>query len=184
VTESQHAPFGAAMVALGRCVATTGRLLVRRSVHLPKRHVGCRLSFADGSTAVVYRETTLDRADPADPCVLVVSFRLRWLRGWGHRLFRWESMANTPLFVGFPGFVSKLWLAHDENGVYRGLYEWDGAGPAEAYVRALWWALAIVSEPESIRHQVVPGLGRDAVLTGSDVLAGPERHWWNLVGVS
>jgi hypothetical protein len=30
-------------------------------------------------------------------------------------VFRAESILNTPLFAGFPGFVSKLWLAHDEN---------------------------------------------------------------------
>jgi len=99
-------------------------------------------------------------------------------------LFRWESMLNTVLFVGFPGFVSKLWLAHDRNGVYRGLYEWDGPASAEAYVRALWWALIVVSEKDSIRHQVVPGIRRDAVLAGVGDVEPPAREWWNLVGVS
>src|SRR5215813_10703497 len=106
MTTSQRLPFRPAMAALGRCIATTGRLLARRAVHLPKRNVGRRLSFADSSAAVVYRETRVDRDLATDPCVLVVSFRLRWVGGWGwgHRLFRWESMLNTPLFVGFPGF--------------------------------------------------------------------------------
>jgi hypothetical protein len=174
-------------------MVTTARLLARRVVHLPNGNVGRRLSFADGSTAVVYRETTVDRDEAADPCVLVVSFRLRWVRGWGHRLFRWESMLNTPLFVGFPGFVSKLWLAHDRNGVYRGLYEWDGPASAEGYVRALWWALIVVSEKDSIRHQVMPGVRRDTVLDNvdgrsassrADDVEAPAREWWNLVGVS
>lgn len=40
-------------------------------------------------------------------------------------MFRPMSLLNTPFFVGFPGFVSKLWLANDEHGVYRGLYQWD-----------------------------------------------------------
>ena len=184
--ESQRLPFRPAMAALGLCIVTTGRMLARRTVHLPRRNVGRRLSFADGSTAVVYRETTVDRDEASDPCVLVVSFRLRWVRGWGwgHRLFRWESMLNTVLFVGFPGFVSKLWLAHDRNGVYRGLYEWDGPASAEAYVRALWWALILVSERDSIRHQVVPGIRRDAVLAGVGDVEPPAREWWNLVGVS
>jgi hypothetical protein len=86
--------------------------------------------------------------------------------------------------VGFPGFVSKLWLAQDQNGVYRGLYEWDGATRAEAYVLALWWALIVVSEKDSIRHQVLPGERRDAVLAGSGFDGGKVRQWWNLVGVS
>jgi hypothetical protein len=186
MSESQRLRFRPAMAALGLCIVTTGRLLARRAVHLPKRNVGRGLGFADGSTAVVYRETTVDRDVTKDPCVLVVSFRLRWVRRWGfgHRLFRWESMLNTPLFVGFPGFVSKLWLAHDGNGVYRGLYEWDGPASAEAYVRALWWALIVVSEKDSIRHQVVPGIRRDAVLAGVGDVEPPAREWWNLVGVS
>ena len=72
---------------------------------------------------------------PTHPPVLVVAFRLRWVRGRGHALFRAESLLNTPLFVGFPGFVSKLWLAHDENGAYRGFYQWNGA-TRRCYVRA------------------------------------------------
>ena len=55
-------------------------------------------------------------------------------------------MLNTPLFVGFRGFVSKLWLTHDQAGFYRGMYEWDGPELAHAYVRALWWILALVCD--------------------------------------
>jgi hypothetical protein len=95
------------------------------------------LRFADGTASRVYRETVVDRPPPSDPAVLVVGFRLRFVRGRGHDLFRYESLLNTPLFVGFPGFISKLWLANDEHGLYRGLYQWDGAGQAEHYARAL-----------------------------------------------
>ena len=48
------------------------------------------------------RETVVDRPATADPCVLVVEFRLRAVRGWGHTAFRPLSLQNTPLFVGFP----------------------------------------------------------------------------------
>ena len=54
-----------------------------------------RLRFADGSSARVYRETTVDRGATADPCVLVVEFRLRAVRGRGHAAFRAESLLNT-----------------------------------------------------------------------------------------
>jgi hypothetical protein len=113
----------------------------------------------------------------------VVCFRLRWVRGVGHTLFRWESLFNTPLFVGFPGFVSKLWVAHDGNGVYRGLYEWDGAERAEAYVRALWWALIVVCQKDSIHYQVVPDRRRDVVLAGPELLGRSASEWWKPVGV-
>ncbi|MGH1565168.1 hypothetical protein [Mumia sp. DW29H23] len=178
-------PRAAAWAAVGRCVLTSIAMLVRRDVHLPKPNVGRRISFANGTTGRVYRETTVPRT-PVEPCVLVVSFRLRAVRGRrGHALFRAESILNMPLFVGFPGFVSKLWLAHDANGIYRGVYEWDGPGQAEHYARSLWRVLALVSEADSIDFRVLPGLHRD------DVLADPAQvpsqsleeasAWWRVV---
>jgi hypothetical protein len=109
------------------------------------------------------------------------------VRGWGHAVFRWESLLNTPLFAGFPGFVSKLWLADDERGRYRGLYEWDDPKRAEAYARALWRVLALVSVPGSIHYVVLPGLRRDELLDRPQVLAGAAvgaAAWWRLAEVS
>jgi hypothetical protein len=117
----------------------------------------------------------------------VVAFRLRLVRGRGHTLFRRESLLNTPLFVGFPGFVSKLWLAHDERDVYRGVYEWDGPGRAERYARSLWRVLAIGSVPGSIRYMVLPGLRRDEVLAAPhllDAAPGAATAWWRPVEVA
>jgi hypothetical protein len=130
----------------------------------------------------------VDRPSPAEPCLLVVEFRLRAVRGRGHALFRWESLLNTPLFVGFPGFVSKLWLANDAHGVYRGVYEWDGADRAEAYARALWRVLALVSAASSIHYRVVPGIRRSDLLADPALLdrEGPTQgtDWWRLVDVA
>jgi hypothetical protein len=169
-----------------RCVVETARLLVARRVHLPRSRVGMTLRFADGTTGRVYRETIVDRDAVNDPCVLVVAFRLRFVRGVLHTLFRWESLLNTPLFVGFPGIVSKLWLAHDQNGAYRGVYEWDGAERAEYYARCLWRVLALVSASGSIGYAIVPGLGRDDALADPDRLTGTADEvpeWARLVAV-
>ena len=121
--EREPLPVLSALRALIRCAGSTVVLLARRRIQLPRVHVGTRVGFTDGTSARVYRETVVDRPPPRDPCVLVVEFRLRGVRGWGHAVFRAESLLNTPLFVGFPGHVSKMWLAHDERGMYRGLYE-------------------------------------------------------------
>jgi hypothetical protein len=188
VNEQTPLPRGAAWRAVARCAATTAVLLARGRVHLPRSNVGLRVRFADGSESVVYRETVVDGPGVQDPCVLVVEFRLRAVRGRGHALFRWESLLNTPLFVGFPGMVSKLWMAADERGVYRGFYEWDGAARAESYARALWRVLALVSVPGSVSYRVLPGVRRDAVLARPGVLqpqsglADPDR-WWQPVAV-
>jgi hypothetical protein len=185
VREKHRVAVGAALGRLARCAVTTAGLLARRRVHLPKQHVGRRLTFADGTTGTVYRETVVDRGPVAEPVVLVVEFRLRGVRGRGHALFRAESLLNTPLFAGFPGFVSKLWLANDEHDRYRGLYQWDGAQLAEDYVCALWWVLALVSHRDSIDYRVLPGLWRDEVLRDPGRLAAAastqERgRWWRL----
>jgi hypothetical protein len=117
--------------------------------------------------------------------VLVVCFRLRHAhRAWVHSAFRIESGLNTVLFAGFPGLVSKLWLRHDQNNLYRGIYQWDDPDLAVAYVRALWWVLTLVSEPQSIRYMVLPGVDRDELLANprviADIPAGPDE-WWRPV---
>ena len=183
VAEQSPLAYPAALRALAKCFASTARLLWQRRMHLPSGRVGMRLCFADGTSARVYRETVVDRGPTLDPCVLIVEFRLRAVRGRGHAAFRLESVLNTPLFAGFPGLVSKLWLAHDERGRYRGVYEWDGPRLAENYARALWRVLALVSVRGSVHYVVLPGLRRDAFLERPDVLAGDaadEGAWWRL----
>lgn len=175
--------YAAALRALVSCVARTVRLLQQRRIHLPASWVGRQLEFADGTSARVYRETVVDRDATQEPCVLVVAFRLRAVRGRGpHAMFRWESLLNTPLFAGFPGFVSKLWLANDDHGRYRGVYQWDGPRRADHYARALWRVLALVSVRGSIHYAVLPGLRRDELLSQPETLAematADRSAWW------
>ena len=182
----QPAPLSRATWDIGRCAARTVMLMTQHRLHQPGWNRGRVIRFADGSTAAVYRETVADAAELLEPAVLIVGFRLRGVRrAWSHWAFRQESLLNTFLFAGFDGFVSKLWLRHDEHGVYRGIYQWDGPDQAEAYVRSLWWALALVSDVHSIRYTVLPGRRRIELLD-----AGPgERpetssrrsgaaYWW------
>jgi hypothetical protein len=186
IQEKPPLAYSAAVRALARCFIATARLVGQRRMHLPSQRVGMRLRFTDGTSAWVFRETVVDRDPTVDPCVLVVEFRLRVVRGRGHALFRRESLLNTLLFAGFPGLVSKLWLADDEHGRYRGLYEWDGPRLAESYARALWRVLALVSVPGSIHYVVLPGLRRDVLLARPEVLDGGAADaaaWWRLAEV-
>jgi hypothetical protein len=158
-------------------------MVARGELQWPRDNVGRVLRFADGTSAHVYRETVVP-GTPHDPCFLAVSFRLRLIRGRGHAWFRAESILNTPLFVGFPGFASKLWLAHDGRGVYRGLYEWDGADRAERYARSLWRVLELGCEKGSIDYRVFGGVRRDEVLADPTVLdrEAPDEQetWWRV----
>jgi hypothetical protein len=178
-------PYGT-LTAAAKVAGSVGRaatLLAGRRIHLPRTHAGKQLRFADGSHATVYRETVVDRSETDDPAVLVVAFTLRGVHGRAqHRWFRIESILNTPLFVGFPGYVSKLWLTHDQNGFYRGIYQWDGAERAETYARSLWRVLELVSVPGSIHYRVLPGMRREEFVRdpgafgSTRVATGPD--WW------
>jgi hypothetical protein len=177
-----HGALTAAVHVIGSVGRAAGLLAARR-IHLPRTHVGKQLRFADGSHATVYRETVVDRDGIAEPAVLVVAFTLHGVRGrTQHRWFRIESILNTPLFVGFPGYVSKLWLSHDQNGSYRGVYQWDDADSAESYARSLWRVLELVSEPGSIHYRVLPGMRREEFVRdpgafgSTRVATGPD--WW------
>jgi hypothetical protein len=170
VADRPPLPLRRALRALLRCVLTTFVLLGRRRISQPRDRLGAVLRFGHRTHARVYRETFVETARCDAPAVLVFAFRLRWVHGWGHAVFRAESLLNTPLFVGFPGFVSKLWLAHDEDEIYRGFYQWNDAALADAYVRALWWVLALVSIRGSIRYVVLPGFRRDDVLADPSIL--------------
>jgi hypothetical protein len=186
ISDRRPLPWWRAVEALVRCVVVAFTLLARRRVSLPREHVGRAIEFEDGSHGCVYRETRVDDASDDTPALLVVAFRLRWVHRFTHALFRAESLLNTPLFVGFPGFVSKLWLAHDEHDRYRGIYEWNDAQLADAYARALWWVLALVSVRDSIRYVVVPGVRRDDALGRPESLPPgieppTEAEWWRPV---
>jgi len=179
-------PLGAAAASYARNACRVAVLLATGRVRQPRERKGTQVRFGDGTRATVYRETLIHGTQPSEPVVLVVCFRLRRVRGaWAHAAFRWESELNTVLFAGFPGLVSKLWLCHDETGRYRGIYQWDGQGAAVDYVRTLWWALATVSERESIRYEVVPGARVDSFLAAGelDAEAGDSGEWWRPSGV-
>ena len=167
-------PRPVAARAVARGAVETLRLLAGRRIRQPRANAGRTIAFTDGTTARVYRETTVVDPPTDDLCTLFVRFRLRWVRGLGHTAFRVESELNTPLFVGFPGFVSKLWFAHDGSGAYRGIYEWSRPERAEHYSRCLWRILELVSVPGSIDFVVVPALRRDEVLADPRLL---ERSW-------
>lgn len=176
-------PAIAAAPAVAASVVRVAGLLAARRIHLPRGNVGRQLRFADGSRTTVYRETVVETDDIDEPAVLIVAFRLRALNGrLQHRLFRIESILNTPLLAGFSGFVSKLWLTHDQHGAYRGVYQWDGAEQAENYARSLWRVLALCSVPGSIHYRVLPGMRREEFLRdpgaygSTRVATGPD--WW------
>lgn len=181
----QRLPLREALLAVSRSLPGFGRIALARRIHQPRRHVGGRLTFANGSCAEVFRETTVDALHDEDPVVLVVEFRLHRLPRLVHRLFELVSVLFTPLFAGFGGFVSKLWLRRDEDDVYRGIYEWDGADRATRYAEAIRSILSVVSVPGSVDFHVVPATTRSRYIAHSEELADSAEptdstDWWRV----
>ncbi len=172
--------------AFASCAFVTAALLSARELRLPKHNVGRRLRFADGTTSRVYRETTRRSAPTRQPTLLVVQFRLRLIGNSKlmHAAFRAESILNTVLFAGFAGFRTKLWCTDERTGIYRGVYEWDGAERATSYATTLSGLLRLLSEPGSVRFHVVPGVWRDDFLRNPQVIGpyqpAPTERWWRL----
>ena len=165
-------PRGTALRNVLACASRTVGLLLRRQTHLRRELVGTRLRFADGTSAEVFRGH------------VQIGRRLRLLRGRWHKLFLLECILNTPLFVGFPGFTSKLWLNIDEKDRYRGFYEWSDPASAERYARSLWRVLDLVCTRGSIDYAIVPGLRSAEVLDDLTLLAPFDASgttWWRVV---
>jgi hypothetical protein len=139
--------------------------------------------FADGTTSTVFRETRVNGPLPADPVILVIRFRLAFLDDAGllHAGFHRECLVHTPLFAGFPGFYSKLWLDDPDTRIYRGLYEWDGAKSACSYAECMVGLLRPLSNRGTCDFHVEPGYRRDEFLRGVPQPAGPAADWWRAV---
>ena len=167
----------------GACAREWVRMAARHRLARPDNHLGTTLSFRDGTTPRIFRETVVVDAPSAEPALLVIAFRLAFLDDVEllHAVFRHECLIHTPLFAGFPGFRSKLWLGDDDTRIYRGVYQWEGATEAAAYARRMVGLLAPFSTRGTARHHVVPGLPRAEYLRDPDLTSGGELDaWWRL----
>ncbi|HET9291253.1 MAG TPA: hypothetical protein VFQ49_09230 [Actinomycetes bacterium] len=179
-------PKSGTVGAFARSAVATGRLMATGRLASPRTYLHKRFGCADGTTSLVFRETAIRDGDPRDPVVLVVQFRL-WALGRSrllHALFRRECILHTPLFAGFPGFWSKLWISDPATGTYRGLYEWDGAERAVDYADHLVRLLTPLSTRGSVHYHVTPAIRRrdlfgDPALVVADRGRG-DHQWWRL----
>jgi hypothetical protein len=105
-----------------------------------------------GRRYVVFRETVSRDAPEAEPVVLVIGFRLRFVGAspLAHRCFQRVCILTTPFWSGLPGFRVKLWLVDPQTQAYLGVYDWRGEQDARRYVAALLPVLRAVSERGSV----------------------------------
>jgi hypothetical protein len=101
-------------------------------VHFPKDSIGEVVHEPDDDF-VIFRRMVLDPADgqPEKPGA-VFSIRFRFAR-FSDRINQRLSVVPAPLIAAQPGFQSKSWMLGRNTGMFRGVYEWDSLGDAEAY---------------------------------------------------
>jgi hypothetical protein len=90
--------------------------LVSGRLHFPQERVGEMLTMEDGQTFVIFRQVVLKpgRDQKVEPgAVFRVRFHVANMSAKQNKLF---SLLPIPLFIGLPGFRSKLWLLNEANG--------------------------------------------------------------------
>ena len=142
-----------------RCGVRVAALLWRRQLHIHREREGEIVELDDGRHFLVYRATSSSAPhDPGDApdgelVTLAVWFRLWAVPPGAHMLaylFERESMLNTVLFAGCPGYRTKLWSVDRDTLDYAGFYTWEGRSSAERYRRYI----SAVLRPLSIRGSV------------------------------
>jgi hypothetical protein len=186
MTIQQNPRRSGPVAAFARSAVATFRLLAAGRLASPRPYLNRRLCFADGTTSFVFRETAIRDPDPQDPAVLIVQFRLRAFghRRFLHALFRRECILHTPLFAGFPGFQTKLWLSNTATGTYRGLHEWDGPQRAADYADHLVRLLIPLSTHDSVHYHLIPGIRRQDLFAAPGLAVAGQQpaadNWWRL----
>ena len=129
----------------------TGRL------HFPRARVGKTITMPDGEDYVIFREVYLDPtpSQPKQPgAIFIPHFHVARMSPKANQIF---SLLPIPLFVGLPGFRTKLWLLNKQNGDFAGLYQWDTVEDAENYARSQAMRyMTRRSVPGSVSYRVIP----------------------------
>lgn len=134
------------------------RLVESRSICLRHNRIGkmYRIVHAGNSTYTVFRETESrdGRSDPLS--VLVVGFRLKMIGSntFLHWMFQRVCITSTPIWSGFAGFRTKLWLVDQNTKNYLGIYEWAGENNARTYAEWLGVILSPLSKEGSVWYEL------------------------------
>ncbi len=171
MSESSRVSLFSAVLAAAASVVRFCFLLISGRIHQPRQHVGDQLTFANGASARVFRETVVDQRRSVAPTVLIFEYRLRAAHDWVQQMYLRASVLITPFVVGVPGFVSKMWLTFDENAAYCSIYEWDSAGHAESSAQAIRRILPLIAPPDSIGYHVISDTTRAQYLAQSGEIA-------------
>ena len=128
--------------------AVTGRL------HFPNQRIGEIVTDDRGEQFTIFRQVVVDPAkdQPENPgAILDLHFRVTNMSDQANELY---SLIPLPLYIGDPGFRSKLFTINGED--CQSIYEWDTPQEAQKYVNS--FALKTIlarSVPGSMTYKIV-----------------------------
>jgi hypothetical protein len=140
--------------ALKSLLKTVGYALAGR-LHFRKQRLGQIVTTEDGQDYTIFREVTVDQPpdQPEKPrVVFVLRFRVANLSPKQNQFF---SLLPIPLYVGFPGFRSKIYTINQSQ--CQSIYEFDTAQDAENYSQSA--ALKFITRRSvagSVSYKIIP----------------------------
>jgi hypothetical protein len=135
-------------------VIKTISFVVTGRLHFPAQRIGEVVTDETGQRFTIFREVVVDPAkdQPEHPgAILVIHFQVISM---SPELNSFYSLIPLPLYIGDPGFRSKLFTI---NGEYcQSIYEWDSIQDAENYVNSVALKTILMrAVPNSVLHKVV-----------------------------
>jgi hypothetical protein len=128
--------------------AVTGRL------HLPAEHIGNIVTSAEGEGFTIFREVVVDPTSdqPGHPgAILTIHFKVTNMSPQLNQLY---SLVPLPLYIGYPGFRSKLFTINGED--CQSIYAWDSVQEAQNYVNSVALKTILMrAVPGSVHWEIV-----------------------------
>jgi hypothetical protein len=137
-----------------RSILKTVGFVVTGRLHLPTDRIGKAVTDKHGNTFTIFREVIVDpaRDQPPEPrAVLILHFRVTNMTPEQNKLY---SLLPLPLYIGDPGFRSKLFTIHGEH--CHSIYEWDTADDARNYLNSMALRSILVrAVPDSLSFKII-----------------------------
>lgn len=109
------------------------QLLVSNRINIHKESINKTISLND-SKYLIFRHISIKGKNKGNSTgVLVLKFKFH------HSSLEKDcrnSFFQIPIFVGLPGFQSKLWTFDKENGVFQGVYQWKSPEHIHGYLNS------------------------------------------------
>jgi hypothetical protein len=136
-----------------KSILKTAWFIINGRLHFPIDRIGMEVIDHDGKTFTIFREVVVDppHAQPKQPeAVLILHFHVVNMTVDQNKTY---SLLPLPLYIGNPGFRSKLFTI---NGEYcQSIYEWDTINDADNYLNSMALKTVIMrSVPGSFSYEI------------------------------